>query len=225
MGALSGYQTQVQDLLHDSQGVMWPVSTLPGYINEARNRVAQDTKALRQILKYNTNPALGFPSLFFDVGTEFITPQTFLPAPFGSQLIDILGISITVNQQRLKLIQKPYTWLDAWMRSWVNYQQWPQFWARVSPIQICIAPVPNIFYTCDWDVSVNPNALLDDTTVEQIPAPFQEPVQYYAAYKAKLKQQSQGEAQLFLGLYQANLRMCARAYMQRIVPNPYQTAT
>jgi hypothetical protein len=218
VGALSGYQQQLQTLLHDSLGQQWPVSTLPAYINEARNRVAQDTKALRMVLLNSQ-----FPTMVFAQGTEFITPQTFLPAPYGGQLIDTLGISITVNQQRLKLIQKPYTWLDAWLRSWVNYQQWPQFFAVVSPIQIVIAPVPNINYTCDWDVSLNPNPLVDDTTLEQIPAPFTEPVQYYAAYKAKLTQQSQGEAKMFFDLYQQNLRLCARAYMQRIVPNPYAT--
>ena len=220
MGALTGYQTQVQDLLHDALGQQWPVGSLAAYINEARNRVAQDTKALRMILLNST-----FPTLVFPQGTEFVTPQTFLPAPYGGQLIDTHGITITVNQQRLKLIQKPNTWHDAWMRSWANYQQWPQFFAMVSPIQICIAPVPNISYTCDWDVSLNPNPLVDDTTIEQIPAPFTEPVQYYACYKAKLKQQSQGEAKMFFDLYQTNLRLCARAYMQRIVPNPYQTPT
>ncbi len=218
MGAISDYQAQVQDLLHDPLAQFWSLANLTIYINEARNRVAQDTKALRQVLQ-NAN----FSTLVFAQGTEFITPQTFLPAPYGANLIDVLGISITVNQQRLKLIQKPYTWLDAWMRSWVNYQQWPQYWSRVSPIQICIGPIPNIPYTCDWDISINPNKILLDTDVEQIPAPFTEPVQYYAAYKAKLKQQSQGEAKMFFDLYQQNLRMCARAYMQRIVPNPYQS--
>ncbi len=218
MGAISDYQAQVQDLLHDPLAQFWSLANLTVYINEARNRVAQDTKALRQVLA-NAN----FSTLVFSQGTEFITPQTFLPAPYGVNLIDVLGISITVNQQRLKLIQKPYTWLDAWMRSWVNYQQWPQYWARVSPIQICIAPIPNISYTCDWDISVNPSKLILDTDVEQIPAPFTEPVQYYSAYKAKLKQQSQGEAKMFFDLYQQNLRMCARAYMQRIIPNPYQS--
>lgn len=220
MGALTAYQAQVQDLLHDPLGSMWPVSTLPAYINEARNRVCKDSKCLRQVI---TNAQ--YSSLVFNQGVEFITPQTFLPAPFGANLADVLGISITVNQQRLKLIQKPYTWLDAWMRSWVNYQQWPQFWARVSPIQIVIAPIPNIAYTCDWDISSIPQPLVTDNDVEQIPAQFTESVQYYAAYKAKLKQQSQGEADMFFRNYLRTLGMDARAYMQRIIPNPYQTPT
>lgn len=220
MGALATYQSQIQDLLHDPLGQLWPVSTLLPYINEARNRIAQDTKCLRQVL---TNAV--YPTLTFVQGTEFITPQTFLPAPFGSQVVDTLGISITVNQQRLKLIYKPYTWLDAFMRAWVNYQQWPQFWSRVSPIQVVIAPVPNITYTCDWDVAVNPNALIDDTTVDQIPVPFAECVQYYAAYKAKLKQQSQGEAKFFNDLYELTKKRCALAFWGRIVQNPYSAST
>jgi hypothetical protein len=220
VGALTDYKAQVQDLLHDPLGSMWPVSSLPRYINEARNRVAKDTKCLRQVI---TNAQ--YPVLVFNQGTEFITPQTFLPAPFGANLADVLGISITVNQQRLKLIQKPYTWLDAWMRSWVGYQQWPQYFARVSAIQIVIAPIPNIAYTCDWDISVMPPPLQTDTDIEQIPNGFTEAVQYYAAYKAKLNQQSQGEADMFLKDYLRTLGMDARAYMQRIIPNPYQSPT
>lgn len=218
MGALTDYQFQVQDLLHDQLAQMWPVRSIVSYINEARRKVCQDTKALRQVLRNST-----FPTLVFNQGTEFITPQSFLPPAVGPILVATLGISITVNQQRLKLIQKPYTWLDANLRSWVNYQQWPQYWAQVSPTQIVIAPVPNIAYACDWDIAVNPAPLAADTDIEQIPPPFTDSVQYYAAYKAKLKQQSQGEADMFMKMYQMDLIQRARSYMQRIIPNPYQS--
>lgn len=219
MGALNTYIGQVQDLLHDPLAQMWSVTQVTAYVNEARNRVAQDSKAIRQVLQ-NAQ----FPTLQFNAGDEFITPQTFLPPPYGSRIVDVLGISITVNQERLVLIQKPYTWINAMLRSWVNYRQWPTFFARLSPISICIAPVPNIAYPCDWDIAINPNPLLDDTTVEELPVPFMEPVQYYASYKAKLNQQSQGESQMFLGMYNQILRTCARSYMQRIVQNPYQAS-
>ena len=218
MGALSDYQFQVQDLLHDPLAQMWPVTSITSYINEARRKVAQDTKALRTVL---TNAV--FPTLVFSQGTEFISPQAFLPAPFGSKLVATMGITIIVNQQRQSLIQKAYTWVNANMRSWVNYQQWPTVWAQVSPTQICIAPIPNIDYPCEWDVSLNPDPLLQDTDTETIPAPFTDSVQYYAAYKAKLKQQSQGEAQMFLGMYKQDLFDRARGYQQRIIQNPYQS--
>lgn len=220
MGALNGYIQQVQDLLHDPLAQQWGLSQLKLYINEARNRVAQDTKALRQYVSNSSHPSMVFPQ-----GVEFYNPQTFLPASFGPRLIDLMSISITVNNERLVLVYKPFSWINAMLRSWVNYQQWPQFWTRLSPIQICIAPVPNQSYITDWDIAINPTPLVDDTTTDDLPVPFQECVQYYAAKKAKINQQSQGEALFFQGEYDKNLRMCARGYMQRIIQDPYQAVT
>ena len=220
MGALNTYIDQVQDLLHDPGAQMWTLPQLKNYINEARNRVAQDTKALRQVISNSAYPT----QMVFKQGIEFYNPQVFLPSPFGGNLVDVLGVSITVNNERLRLVYKPYTFIDAMLRSWVNYQQWPQFWTRLSPIQICIAPVPNQDYITDWDIAVNATPLVNDNTVDDMPVPFQEPVQYYAAKKAKINQQSQGESAFFQAEYERVLRQCARSYMQRIIQDPYQAS-
>lgn len=217
MGSLNTYVAATQDLLHDPLAQMWNLSQLKSYINEARSRVAQDTKCLRQVILNSQ-----YPTMVFNQGTEFVNPTVFLPPPFNSTIVDILGISITVNQERLSLVYKPYSWINAFLRSWVNYQQWPQYWTRLSPIQICIAPVPNQPYITDWDVAVNSTPLTNDATVDDIPVPFQEPVKYYAAHLAKLNQQSQGEAAMFKAMYMDVLKQCARAYMQRVIQNPYQ---
>jgi hypothetical protein len=193
---LDTYLEQVTDLLHDPNNQVWSNTQLTNYINEARNRVAQDTKCLRQIL----TPSL-YPSLSFATGLEFIVPQTFLPATIGPYLVDTIAISVIINQFRRKLVQKSYTELDAKMRAWQGYQQWPLFWAKVSPTQYCIAPIPSTTYGCEWDLAVIPNPLVDDTTTEQLPVPFQEPVQYYACYKAKMYQQSVTEAEVFRQTY------------------------
>lgn len=47
MSALSGYQTQVQRLLHDSAAQFWSLSELTDYINSARTRVVRDTGCYR----------------------------------------------------------------------------------------------------------------------------------------------------------------------------------
>jgi hypothetical protein len=217
VGALSSYLQQVQqNLLHDPNGNLWSVNEVTGYINEARSRVSQDTKCLRQVLLSSTYPAMQFSQ-----GVEFYTPQTFLPAPFGTNLVDVMGISVIVNNERLKLQYKPYTTLDAFARGWVNFQDWPVVFSRVGATGIFIAPVPNQNYPCDWDVAISPVPLVLDSDPEPIPIPFQEPVQYYAAYKAKLKPQAQGEAKFFFDLYMENLKLCARAWMTRVIQNPY----
>lgn len=217
MGALSTYLQQVQqNLLHDPNGLLWSVNEVTGYINEARSRVCQDTKCLRTVLATST-----YPTMLFQQGVEFYTPQTFLPAPFGANLVDIVGMSVVVNNERLKLQYLPYTQFDAFVRGWVNFQDWPAAFTRIGATQICIGPVPNQTYPCEWDVSVSPVPLALDTDPEPIPVPFLEPVQYYAAYKAKLKPQAQGEAQFFYDLYIKILTRCSVAWMSRVIKNPY----
>jgi len=215
--ALTAYLQQVQqNLLHDPNGLLWSVTEVTGYINEARNRVCQDSKCLRQVLLSSVYPAMQFTQ-----GVEFYTPQTFLPSPFGANLVDVMGISVIVNNERLKLQYLPYTQFDAFVRGWVNFQDWPVAFTRIGATQICVGPVPNQNYPCDWDVSVIPQPLALATDPEPIPVPFQEPVQYYAAYKAKLKPQAQGEAKYFYDLYLEILKRCAVAWASRIIKNPY----
>jgi hypothetical protein len=213
---LNAYLTQVQRLLHDLTYQYWSQSELGDYINEARNRVAQDTKCLRQLA---TNAALG---LTLTAQVESYTPQTFLPSPLGSQLVAVMGITIYWGTERIKLRYLPFTRFDAMTRSYQSYYQRPVFFSRMGANIIWIGPNPDQNYPCDWDIAVIPNALVTDATVEQIPVPFQEPVQYYAAYKAKWKEQAQGEAQLFLQQYNATLTRCARGFMQFIQPDPYR---
>lgn len=211
MGALNTYITQCRRLLHDANGAMWPDAELTDYINEARNRVAQDTKCLRQVVT-----GLVLPS-----GTETYNPQTFITAPLGALLVDVMGISIYINNTRIKLQYYAYTQFDAMMRYWVNYQQWPVAYSRVGATIIYVGPVPNQNYTSDWDIAVNPAALVVDGDPETIPVPFTDVVKFWACYLAKFKEQSLGECQIYKNEYTVNLKMAVRSFMTRVIPNPY----
>jgi|SRR5579885_1773472 len=45
--ALNGYISQVQQLVHDTAGSFYPVSLITGWINQARQRVAEDGQCIR----------------------------------------------------------------------------------------------------------------------------------------------------------------------------------
>lgn len=214
---LSVYLTQVSLLLHDPTFLYFSQSTLTSYINEARNRVAQDTKCLRQLVGYSMGT-----SLPLTVGQDFYTPQTFLPGTVGPSLVDILGISIWWGTMRIKLTYLPYTQFDANFRRWSTYQGRPVSFTRMGANNVVIGPPADQAYQTDWDVAVIPQALVSDSTTEQLPVPFQESVQYYAAYKAKWQEQAMGEAQIFLKQYAQNLAWCLRGFMTRVIPNPYR---
>lgn len=210
MGALTTYTKQVQRLLHDTSGNFWKQPELTDYINEARNRVAQDSKCLRQLVT----------SIALTANVDNYVPQTLLGS-VGASLIDVMGITLYWGTQRVKLDYYPFTKFDAMFRPYQNYYQRPVAFSRMGGSLVWLGPNPDQAYVTDWDVAVIPDPLVDDTTVDELPIPFQEPVQYYAAFKAKWKEQAQGEAAIFMQQYSAMLKMCYRGFMTRVITNPY----
>jgi hypothetical protein len=217
MGALSSYQQQTALLLHDPSYQYFTQPTLTTYINTARNRVAQDSKCLRQLVGYSAGTSLALTQ-----GQDNYTAQTFLPATVGPYLVDIMGISIWWGTMRIKLAYFPYTQLDAMLRRWSTYQGRPVAFTRMGGTQIWIEPSPDQAYQTDWDVVVIPQPLVTDATVEQLPVPFQESVPFYAAYLAKFQEQAIGESQIFLKQYVQNIQWCMRGFMTRVIQNPYR---
>lgn len=213
---LSEYQAQVQDLVHDPEAQVWSLTQINSYVNEGRDRIATDTWCLRQILTPGLWPTLSFPQ-----GFEFFNPQSWLPSQFGPVLVGCLGITLIDNNVRTALSYRPYTWLSANFRRITNQQSVPRFWSIISPSQYVIEPVPQQTYTCEFDIAVVPSDLTGaQSEVDQIPVPFQQAVQFYGAYKAKVNQQQMQEAQLFLGLYMTEVRRLRAAFGPRFNPTP-----
>ena len=212
MATLQQYITQVQRLLHDALSQYWPQAELTDYINEARNRVAQDSKCLRTL-------ATG---ISLTQGQDFYTPQTMVPAPQGANLVAVMGITVYWGTRRVKLKYYPFTDFDAKYRPYSGFTAMPGAFTRMGANNLVIGPAPDQNYVTDWDIAVIPPPLVLVTDVETIPVPFIEPVQYYAAYKAKWKEQAMGEAAIFKKQYLEVLGWSSRSYMQWIVRNPYR---
>lgn len=214
MGALSTYIYQAQDLLHDSLGRYWSTTQLTNYVNEGRNRVAADSKCLRQILTSGV--------LSSGVETYNYSYLAALPAcPAGSTIVALLGVTTYWGTQRQKLMDWSFTSLDARLRYLQMYKDVPVAFARMGGSQFYVAPTPNQDYTADFDVSMTPAPLVTDSTPEQLPVPYQIPVQFYVAYKAKFNEQSLGESDIYFKEYRKHLLMANAVYMPRVIPNPY----
>jgi hypothetical protein len=212
---LSTYITQVQRLLHDPNAQFWSVSELTDYINEARNRVAQDTKCLRQLI---TNASTGITLV---AGQELYQNATFIPPAFQPYLFSIQSIHLYWGNTRWPLFFFSFTDFNARMRAWNNLQQRPLAWCRMGALAFYVGPIPDQNYAIDIDMSIVPNALTSDATPEQLPVPFQEPVKYYAAHLAKFREQAMGEAAVFENQYKTRLRASAVAFNSNMTPNPY----
>ena len=207
---LQTYITQVQRLLHDPNGNFWPVPELIDYINDGRNRIAADTKCLRALQTGITLTA----------GQELYQILTILPA-VANQVVDVMGITVYWGNERYKLLYKSFSEFDAWVRPWQLYQSRPAAFTRMGGTQIYLGPIPDQAYVTDWDVAINPTPMVLTTDTEIIPAAFQDPIQYWAAFRAKYKEQAYGESDMFEKRYAREGLRAARAFMTRVLPNPY----
>lgn len=210
---LTFYNTQVRRLLHDPNGQYWTDAELTDYINESRNRVCKDTRCLRQQILSQT--------LTSGVEQYAISALTLPAGLTGYQPIDVMGINFYFGNTRVKLAYLPWTRFDVQFRYWQNMQSRPVCFTRQGALTIYIGPTPDQNYVSDWDCSFIPPPLTNDSTPEPIPEPFTTPIKYHAAYLAKFREQAIGEAKLFEGQYMRQVFTEARAFQQRIIPDPY----
>jgi hypothetical protein len=207
---LQTYITQVQRLLHDPNANFWPITELTDYINEARNRVASDSKCLRQL-----------------VTSISLLPQTdnynVAATLAGFNVIDIMGIDLYYGNARYRLDYLAFTRLDAYGRTYVNNYNRPAVWSKVGANLVYFAPNPDQAYVTDWDVALYPNPMILTTDTEVIPYPFFDSVKYWAAFLAKFKEQQLGESKIFEDRYKIEMMRACRSFLQRVIPRPYNT--
>lgn len=207
---LNTYITQCQRLLHDANQSFWTTSELTDYINQARNKVAAVTACMRYL----------DTGLSFTANVELYNYSSFT---HPSSVIDVLGVTIIWGNERIALAWKPWTEFTALLRPWVQFQQCPMVWTKYGDSSIYIAPKPDQTYTSEIDTCEVPNTLIDNTTVEQLIFPRTEAVPYYAAYLAKYKEQSYGEANVFRADFYKKVVEGATSMQMRRIRDIYQS--
>jgi hypothetical protein len=207
---LSTYITQVRRLLHDANANFWSDPELTDYINEARNRLVRDTGCLRRLQKS-----------VLVIGQEV---YDFSTLPLGDKTMDVININAYWGNSRIPLRYLPWTQFNAELRYWQNYIGQPVVYSMYGPTQYYIAPVPQDAYPTELDTVIMPDDLVNITDVDQIPNPWTGPVQFYAAYMAKYKEQSYGEAELFKNEYVKHVQSVLTSTYTRRMPDPYSQA-
>ena len=207
MPLLSGYITEVRRLLHDANGNFYSDAELTDYINDARDRVCRDTGCLRQLQSYTL--------------TASQEAYNFSALPSGSNTLDIVNINVFWGNSRLPLLYRPWTDFNVQLRYWQNYTGKPVAYSIYGQNTIYVGPVPDQAYQCEFDTVILPNTLASDATAEQIQDPYTVPVAYYAAYKAKFKEQSYGESEIFKQQYDSQVRNVLTTVFTRRLPTPY----
>jgi hypothetical protein len=187
---LSGYLTELRDLLHDPNDGFWPLANKIGYINRAMNQRDLDTEQNRQLFTFT-----------LIVGTD---TYTFTQVG-NNQVFDVIAINLIYVSTRVILEEKSLTMLNATKRPWTPYQGVPEAWARYGPNQVILGPNPSFAYTTEWDCAVYSNPLVSLTDPDPLPYPYTKPVAHYAASLAKRNERQYDEADAFLRDYYREL--------------------
>lgn len=143
--------------------------------------------------------------------------------PQGTQTIDILNLNIYWGNSRIPLRYLPWTNFNAQLRYWQNYVGRPVCFSIYGQQQIYISPVPDQSYVMELDTVILPTALSlsTPTAVDPINDPYTTPVSFYAAYKAKYKEQSYGEAEIYKQEYLKHVQAVLNSTYTRRIPDPY----
>ena len=207
MASYSGYITEVRRLLHDATGNFWTDTELADYINDARERIVRDTGCLRTIQTSTV--------------TNGVETYQYASLPQGNLTIDVLNINLYWGNTHIPLRYLPFSQFNAELRFWQNYTGRPIAFSIYGQQTIYVGPIPDQTYTVEYDTVILPTPLTSDSTPETILDPYTVPVAFYAAYKAKFKEQSYGEAEIFKAQYTRQLQGVLTSTMTRRLPTPY----
>ena len=178
-------------------------------------------------------PASGYtfpPSTPFTDGTaslQYSGPAEVIPyatIATGTTL-DILNVNVYWGNSRIPLRYLPWSNFNAQLRYWQNYVGRPVCFSVYGQNTIYVGPVPDQAYVVEIDSTILPTALSLNTpnVNDQIQDPYTTPVAFYAAYKAKYKEQSYGEAEIYKQEYAKQIQAVLNSVYTRRIPDPYST--
>lgn len=171
------------------------------------------------------------PSSAFTDGTAQLTyygPAEIIPysaLPQGSQTLDVLNLNLYWGNSRIPLRYLPWSNFNAQLRYWQNYVGRPVCFSIFGQSQIYIAPIPDQSYTIELDTVILPTdlTLSSPNTTDQINDPYTSPVKFYAAYLAKYKEQSYGEAEIYKQEYMKQAQSVLNSVFTRRIPDAYSS--
>jgi hypothetical protein len=140
-----------------------------------------------------------------------------------NQILDTLNVTIYWGNSRIPLRYMPWTLFNAQLRYWQNYVGRPVAFSIYGQQQIYIGPVPDQSYLMEVDTVILPLPLTqaDSNAIDPINDPYTTPVAFYAAYKAKYKEQSYGEAEIYKQEYNKHVQAALNSSFTRRIPDPY----
>lgn len=161
------------------------------------------------------------------VGQEVYTyasANSYLPTGYSS-ILDVLNVAATWGGMKPALSQISFGEIQAYYRSYaVATLGQPYKWAKYGQGvggSIYLWQIPSTAQSMDWDCVCLPTDLVDDTTVDAIPEPFDDAAIYYAARLCFLNAQRFQDAELMKEEYKMRAVEARSVTSGPIVPDWY----
>ena len=145
----------------------------------------------------------------------------FASLPQAVLTIDILNINLYWGNSRIPMRYLPWREFNARLRYWQNYIGRPVCFSIYGQGQIYVAPVPDQIYPIELDTVILPTDLVNMSDQDAIVDPFTTAVAFYACYRAKFKEQSFGESDIFKQQYVRHIQAILVSIMTGRIPDPY----
>lgn len=164
-------------------------SDLTRYINLARQQMAAETECVRAYGSLAiVSPTAQYSMSAISTGRADATA-----------VISVRQASLSTGSAGLSIpmAARPFEWFNTYiLQNQYNVARAPDTWTVFEQGQqgILFVNPPDANYTLKLDTACLPIALVDDTTAEAIPYPWQDAVPYYAAFYAYMSSQRQSDA-------------------------------
>lgn len=217
---LNTYLTQTRQLLQNPSAPtsLYATSDLTLWVNRARQQVAGEGECVRAM----GTLALTAAGQSYDFSSiAFTTPGVGGPNAVRQVLIGQGG----GNQW---LTPRPWEWFVLFFLNDINPSQGqPKVWSQLGQGQagtLWFAQTPDQDYATQVDCACYPIDMVDDTTIEAIPALWTVAVPFFAAYLALLSAQSairQADADRMLDRYELFMQKARSYATPSVVPGQY----
>lgn len=172
-----------------------------------------------------------FSSVFSTIAGQERYPYSYAN-PLAAQqnggvqgVFDVYGVAVSWGGTCPALGYMPWLDFQAYARATTNgMTSYPLVYTKYQDGergQVWLWPVPSIASEMEWDCGCVPVPLVDDSTPEAIPPPFQNAVKYYAVYLAYLASSRFGSADLMSGQFETHLQVDNSAVDSGSIPDYY----
>ena len=221
---LTQYQNATAALLQNPSAPtpLYSTSSLTAWINTARGQLAGEAECV---------VAMGTLTL---AAATIVYPFSSITFPTSSAVSGVQG-PINVRQAWCS-VASGQVWVRPRPWPWFSLYEWnnpvpqsgpPQVWSQYGQGalgSIYVSPPPDQAYTLPVDCVCLPIALVSDSTVEAIPALWQDAVPFFAAYMALLSAQSTArldDAMKYFQLYSEFVARARNAATPSVLPGIY----